>query len=136
MERRTLIAALIAGALLAPVAATAQGPGAGPGKGMGGPGQGMGPGGKCMMMGAGPGPGAGKGPGMMGYCWSQERMFGTRLMTLEERQAHMAKMWNAKTAEERNKIRDEHRKLMLERAKQQQTPIDEKTDDTITIPER
>lgn len=136
MERRTLIALLIAGALCAPVAATAQGPGAGPGKGMGmGPGQGMGPG-KCTMMGAGPGPGPGKGPGAMEYCWARERMYGTRLMTLEERQAHMAKMWSAKSAEERNKIREEHRKLMLERAKQQQTTIDEKADDTFSVPER
>ena len=136
MERTTLMAALIAGALLAPVAATAQGPGAGQGKGMG-PGQGMGPG-KCMMMGSGPGAGQGKGmgPGMTEYCWSRERMFGTRMMTLEERQAHMAKMWNAKTVEERNKIREEHRKLMLERAKQQQTTVDEKLDDTFSVPER
>lgn len=63
-------------------------------------------------------------------------MFGTRLMTLEERQAHMAKMWNATTVEERNKIRAEHRKLMLERAKQQRQTIDEKADDTFSVPER
>jgi len=138
MERGTLVAALIAGALLAPVAATAQAPGAGQGKGMG-PGQGMGPG-KCMMMGAGPGAGQGKGmgmgPGMMEYCWARERMYGTRMMSLEERQAHMAKMWSAKSVEERSKMRDEHRKLMLERAKQHQTTIDEKTDDTFSVPER
>ena len=133
MKSKTLLAALITGALLVPVAATAQGQGPGAGKGMG-PGQGMGPGGKCMMMGAGPGPG--KGAGMMNYCWSRERMFGTRMMTLEERQAHMAQMWNAKTVEERNKIRAEHRKLMLERAKQQQQTIDEKADDTFSVPER
>jgi hypothetical protein len=126
----------------------AQGPGSGQGKGMGmqgqgmgpgggmGPGHGMGPGGKCMMMGAGQGPGPGKGPGMMDYCWGRERMFGTRLMSLEERQAHMTKMWNAKSVEERNKIREEHRKLMLERAKQQQQTIDEKSDDTFSVPER
>ena len=36
---------------------------------------------------------------------------------------------------ERNKIRDEHRKLMLERAKQRQQAIDEKQDDTFSIPE-
>ena len=59
-----------------------------------------------------------------------------RLMTLDERQAHMEKMWNAKTVEERNKIRDEHRKLMLERAKQQQQTVDEKLDDTVTLPQR
>ena len=72
----------------------------------------------------------------MNYCWARERMFGTRLMTLEERQAHMAKMWNAATVEERNKIRAEHRQLMIERAKQQQQTIDEKVDDTFSIPER
>ena len=88
-----------------------------------------------MMMGAGPGPAPGQGMGM-NYCWTRERMFGTRLMTLEERQAHMEKMWNAKTVEERSKIRDEHRKLMLERAKQQRQTVDEKLDDTFSIPER
>jgi hypothetical protein len=91
-----------------------------------------------MMMGGGPGagPGKGMGPGMMEYCWTRERMYGTRMMSLEERQAHMAKMWNAKSVEERGKIRDEHRKLMLERAKQHQTTIEEKTDDTFSVPER
>jgi hypothetical protein len=73
---------------------------------------------------------------MMQQRWARERMYGTRLMTLEERQAHMEKMWNAKTLEERNKIRDEHRKLMLERARQQQQTIDEKQDDTFSVPER
>ena len=80
--------------------------------------------------------GPGKGPGMMHQRWTRERMFGTRLMTLEERQAHMEKMWNAKTVEERNTIRDEHRKLMLERARQQQQAIDEKQDDTFSVPGR
>ena len=133
MERRTLIAALVAGLLFAPVAATAQAPGGGQGKGMG-QGHGMGSG-KCTMMGAGQGMGPGKGSGME-YCWTRERMFGTRMMSLEERQAHMAKMWNAKSVEERNKIREEHRKSMLERAKQQQTTVDEKLDDTFSVPER
>jgi hypothetical protein len=48
-------------------------------------------------MGAGQGMGPGKGSGMMQQRWARERMFGTQLMTLEERQAHMEKMWNAKT---------------------------------------
>jgi hypothetical protein len=73
---------------------------------------------------------------MMGQRWTRERMFGTPLMTLEERQAHMERMWNAKTVEERNKIRDEHRTLMLERARQQQQTIDEKQDDVFSVPER
>ncbi len=87
-------------------------------------------------MGPGAGSGPGKGPGMMQQRWTRERMFGTRLMTLEERQEHMQKMWNAKTVEERSKIRDEHRKLMLDRAKQQQQTIDEKQDDLFSLPER
>jgi hypothetical protein len=82
------------------------------------------------------GPGQGMGPGMMHQRWARERMFGTRLMTLEERQAHMEKMWNAKTVEERNKIREEHRKVMLERARQRQQTIDEKQDDTFSVPDR
>jgi len=66
--------------------------------------------------------------------WARERMYGTRLMTLEERQAHMQQMWNAKTPAERAKLREEHRARMLERAKQQKTPIDEKQDDTFSLP--
>jgi hypothetical protein len=73
---------------------------------------------------------------MMQQRWVRERMFGTRLMTLQERQAHMEKMWNARTAEERNEIRDEHHRLMLERARKQQQTIDEKQDDTFSVPER
>jgi hypothetical protein len=76
------------------------------------------------------------GPGMMQQRWARERMFGTRLMTLEERQAHMEKMWNAKTVEERNKIREEHRNLMLERARQQKQTIDDKQDDSFSVPAR
>jgi hypothetical protein len=79
------------------------------------------------------GPGAGQGP--MAGRWARERMYGTRLMTLEERQEHMQKMWNARTLEERNRIRDEHRRLMLERAKQQNYKLDEKADDTFSVPE-
>ena len=124
MQREWIIAAALAGAIaLVPSAwaqGSGQGPSSGPGKGYG-PGQDMGP---------------GKGPGTMQHRWTRERMFGTRLMTLEERQAHMEKMWNARTVEERNKIRDEHRKLMLERARQQQQTIEEKQDDTFSVPAR
>jgi hypothetical protein len=37
--------------------------------------------------------------------------------------------------DERNEIRDEHRAKMLERAKQRQQTIDEKQDDTVSIPD-
>ena len=59
---------------------------------------------------------------------------GSPLMTLEERQEHQRQMWNAKTVEERNKLRDEHRKLMLERAKEQKYRIDDKQDDSFSVP--
>jgi hypothetical protein len=111
MKRRQFALTLVAGAMVLPLMANAQpGPGAGPG--------------------AGPG----KGSGMGMQRWSRERMFGAPLMTLEERQAHQTQMWNAKSVEERNKIRDEHRKLMLERAKQQNFKVDEKQDDQFSVP--
>lgn len=47
----------------------------------------------------------------------KETIFGSQLMTAEERTAFSAQMRNATTDEERQKIRLEHRKLMLERAK-------------------
>ena len=125
MDRRRFGIVLAAGALSVQGMANAQGPGPGGGPG---PGKGAGPG-QGMVPGAG-------GPGMMQQRWTRERMFGTRLMTLEERQEHMQKMWNAKSVEERVKIRDEHRKLMLDRAKQQQQTIDEKQDDLFSVPER
>jgi hypothetical protein len=77
------------------------------------------------------GPGAGGGPRAK---WTRERMYGSPLMTLEERQEHQRRMWNATTAEERQKIRDDHRKLMLERAAQQKYKIDEKQDDVYSVP--
>ena len=46
------------------------------------------------------------------------RMYGYELMTPEERQAYMDKMRNAKTPEERTKLRDEHRAEMQRRAKE------------------
>lgn len=122
MKRRVFLATVTAAALAAPrINAQGMGPGSGAG-----PGKGPGP---------GPGAGQGPGPGIMGRRWSRERMYGTRLMTLEERQEHMQKMWNAKTVDERSKIRDEHRKLMLERAKQQNYKLEDKDDDTFSIPE-
>lgn len=47
----------------------------------------------------------------------KETIFGSQLMTAEERTAFSAQMRNATTEEERQKIRLEHRTLMLERAK-------------------
>ena len=47
----------------------------------------------------------------------KETIFGSQLMTVEERTAFRTQMQNATTEEERQKIRLEHRKLMLERAK-------------------
>jgi hypothetical protein len=60
-------------------------------------------------------------------------MYGSPMMTLEERQAHQRQMWNAKTVQQRNQIRDDHRKLMLERAKQRNFKVDEKQDDQYSV---
>ena len=121
MKRRQFALMLMAGVMAMPLMTNAQ-PGSGPG-----PGSGMGSG-----PGAGAGPGKGMGMGM--HKWSRERMYGAPMMTLEERQAHQRQMWDAKTAEDRNKIRAEHRKQMLERAKQQNFKVDEKQDDVFSVP--
>jgi len=121
MKRRLFMTTLIAGTFALPALTVAQpGPGGGPGKGPG--------------SGPGTGPGAGPGKGMMQRGWSRERMFGSPLMTLEERQEHQRQMWNAKTVAERQKIGDDHRKLMLERAKQQNFKVDEGQDDVFSVP--
>jgi hypothetical protein len=126
MKRRLFMTALIAGTMVLPAITGAQptpGSGPGPGKGPGmGPGTGMGPG-------AGPGKGM-----MMKQRWTRERLYGSPLMTLEERQEHQRQMWNAKTIEERQKIRDAHRAQMLERAKQQNYKIDQGQDDAFSVP--
>jgi Spy/CpxP family protein refolding chaperone len=111
MKRRAFVKTFIAGAMALPALTGAQ-PGPGPGKG----------------------PGMGPGGGMMQHKWSRERMYGSPMMTLEERQEHQRQMWNAKTAEERQKIRDEHRKQMIERAKQQNYKIDQGQDDAYSVP--
>lgn len=49
----------------------------------------------------------------------QEQVYGSELMTPEERAAHRAKMRAAKTAAEREAIRLQHHKEMQVRAKQQ-----------------
>ena len=48
---------------------------------------------------------------------SQEKIYGSQLMTRQERLDHRAKMQAAKTAEEREQIRREHHEKMKARAK-------------------
>ncbi len=48
----------------------------------------------------------------------QEPIYGSQLMTQQERNAHRAKMRAAKTDQEREQIRLEHHKQMQERAKE------------------
>lgn len=47
-----------------------------------------------------------------------QQIYGSQLMTAQERSAYRDRMRNARTAEERERIRNEHHKLMQERAKQ------------------
>lgn len=49
----------------------------------------------------------------------QERIYGSELMTQEERAEHRAKMREMKTEEEREAYRMEHHRMMQERAKAQ-----------------
>lgn len=49
----------------------------------------------------------------------QERVYGSELMTMQERSEYQARMRTAKTQEEREAIRLEHHKQMQERAKAQ-----------------
>lgn len=48
----------------------------------------------------------------------QEQIYGSQMMTMEERNEYRAKMRAAKTAEEREQIRNEHHERMKERAKE------------------
>lgn len=96
---------------------------------------GMGPG---MQQGMGPGMGPGMRQGMMGQgkpaapqnppprkykkapaASGGDVIYGSQLMTPQERAAYREKIRNAKTAEERARIRAEHHKEMQERARQQ-----------------
>jgi hypothetical protein len=89
--------------------------------GPGGPGAGPGPRAECNAPAAGPrGPRAGAGAG------AQWRGAGTQLLSAEERAAFRSQMQAATTAEERQKVRDEHRAIVVARAKEQ----------GITLPER
>jgi hypothetical protein len=48
----------------------------------------------------------------------EEQIYGSQLMTQEERTEYHAKMRAAKTAEEREQIREEHHERMKDRAKE------------------
>jgi hypothetical protein len=50
---------------------------------------------------------------------TQEQVYGSQLMTQQERDEHRAKMRAAKTDKEREQIRKEHHEKMKERAKVQ-----------------
>lgn len=72
--------------------------------------------------GMGPGGGMGLGPGMgapHGMRRSGNGIYGSRLMTPQERTEYRAKLRAAKTAEERGRIRREHHEQIKERAKAQ-----------------
>jgi hypothetical protein len=49
---------------------------------------------------------------------AQEQIYGSQIMTPQERAEHRAKMRAAKTVEEREKIRKEHHDRMVQRAKE------------------
>ena len=54
-----------------------------------------------------------------------ETVFGSQLMTQQERNEHRLKMQSAKTAEEREAVRRQHHEQMLERARQQGVTLPE-----------
>jgi len=51
--------------------------------------------------------------------FAEQQVYGSQLMTEQERIEHRAKMQSMKTMEERERYRIEHHKKMQERAKQQ-----------------
>ncbi|WP_321530241.1 hypothetical protein [uncultured Desulfuromonas sp.] len=55
----------------------------------------------------------------------QQKIYGSQLMTQQERMEFRAKMRDAKTAEQRQKIRAEHHATMQERAKQRGVSLPE-----------
>jgi hypothetical protein len=55
---------------------------------------------------------------MMQQSQTQDRIYGSQLMTSEERDAYRAKMRAAKTQAERNRIRADHHDAMQARAKE------------------
>jgi hypothetical protein len=76
----------------------------------------------------------GPGPGMPPHKWIRERMYGSTLLSLDERQDHQRKMWNAKTEADRVQLRTEHRKMVDERARARQTKITDQLDDAFFVP--
>ena len=54
-----------------------------------------------------------------------ETVFGSQLMTQQERNEHRLKMQSAKTAEEREAVRSQHHQQMVERARQQGVTLPE-----------
>lgn len=84
--------------------------------------------------GQGPGRGPGMGAGPDGRKWVRERLYGSTLMTLEERHEYHRKLWNAKTEAERQQLRTEHRKMVEERAQARKAQIQEQMDDAFFIP--
>lgn len=54
-----------------------------------------------------------------------EAIFGSQLMTQQERNEHRLKLQSAKTAEERETVRSQHHQQMLERARQQGVTLPE-----------
>jgi hypothetical protein len=66
-------------------------------------------------------------PGQTGaQAQRQERVYGSQLMTPQERNEYQARMRAAKTAQERQQIRMEHHKAMQERARQQGVTLPDK----------
>ncbi|WP_036858573.1 hypothetical protein [Porticoccus hydrocarbonoclasticus] len=57
--------------------------------------------------------------GMQTQSQVQDRIYGSQLMTEEERNEYRKKMGSVKTEQERNQIRHEHHERMKKRAKQQ-----------------
>lgn len=53
----------------------------------------------------------------------EEQIYGSQLMTQQERDEYRAQMRATKTAEERDRIRNEHHERMMERAKERGVSI-------------
>lgn len=58
--------------------------------------------------------------------FAEQQVYGSQLMTQQERIEHRAKMQSMKTMEERERYRMEHHKKMQERAKQQGVTLPDK----------
>lgn len=59
----------------------------------------------------------------------QQQVYGSQLMTQQERLEHHERMRNAKTAEERHQIQKEHHEMMQERAKARGQKLREMSDE-------